>query len=339
MKVWVNNAGVLRTEKAWEHPDERRAADGGGQLLGVLWGSRAAVEAMRGHGGDIVNMASMSSFGAGARASPSTAPRSTRCSGFTESLQGDLDDAGIPIRTHAICPDGVDTGMVRERQADEDAAIIFSAPRLLSPEEVAQKAVSLIGRRRPLVAIPASRSVLVRTMAQFPRSACACCRCSRKPAKKGRPSPRRRTGRARDVDSEAPERRDSRRPGRAGPARLLQSLGWKSTTPATTSLPFHWAARCSASTGWTCSRRRATALRRRGTWSGVTLAVNVEREEMVAEAIETARAAGAEIRAEPVKRDWGGVSAYFADPEGNVWEVAWFPDGQFDERGALIWPD
>ena len=76
----------------------------------------------------------------------------------------------------------------------------------------------------------------------------------------------------------------------------------------------------------------------REAFRGITLAVNVEREEMVAEAIEAARAAGAEIRAEPVKRDWGGVSAYFADPEGNVWEVAWLPDSTFDERGALIWP-
>ena len=89
--------------------------------------------------------------------------------GFTESLQGDLDDSGIPIRTHAICPDAVDTGMVRERQADEEAAIIFSAPRFLTPEEVALKAVASIGERRPVVGIPASRAVLVRTMAFFPR--------------------------------------------------------------------------------------------------------------------------------------------------------------------------
>ena len=76
----------------------------------------------------------------------------------------------------------------------------------------------------------------------------------------------------------------------------------------------------------------------RGGFRGITLSVNVEREEMVAEALATARAVGAEIRAEPVKRDWGGVSAYFADPEGNVWEVGWLPEGSFDERGALIWP-
>jgi short-subunit dehydrogenase len=89
--------------------------------------------------------------------------------GFTMSLQGDLDDAGIPIRTHAICPDGVDTGMVRERQAEEDSAIIFSTPRFLRPEEVAERIVSVVGERRPLVIIPPSRGVLVRSLALFPR--------------------------------------------------------------------------------------------------------------------------------------------------------------------------
>jgi short-subunit dehydrogenase len=89
--------------------------------------------------------------------------------GFTESLQGDLDDARIPIRTHAICPDGVDTGMVRERERDEDAAIIFSSPRLLRPEEVAELIVSVIGERRPIAILPRSRGVLVRGLALFPR--------------------------------------------------------------------------------------------------------------------------------------------------------------------------
>ena len=58
--------------------------------------------------------------------------------------------------------------MVRERQADEESAIIFSTPRFLTPEEVAQKAVATIGERKPVVPIPASRAVLVRTMALFP---------------------------------------------------------------------------------------------------------------------------------------------------------------------------
>jgi len=167
LKVWVNNAGVLRTQKTWEHVDEEVRLLVDVNFNGVLWGSRAAVEAMRALGGDIVNMASMSSFGAVPGLSVYGATKHAVL-GFTESLQGDLDDARIPIRTHAICPDGVDTGMVREREADEDSAIIFSAPRLLQPEEVAQKIVDVIGERQPLVIIPRSRGVLVRSLALFP---------------------------------------------------------------------------------------------------------------------------------------------------------------------------
>ncbi len=54
-------------------------------------------------------------------------------------------------------------------RANKDSAIIFSTPRFLTPEEVAQKAVATIGERRPMVVIPKSRSALVRTMALFPR--------------------------------------------------------------------------------------------------------------------------------------------------------------------------
>ena len=75
-----------------------------------------------------------------------------------------------------------------------------------------------------------------------------------------------------------------------------------------------------------------------GAFKGFTLAINVDREEQVAEAIAAAREAGATILAEPVKREWGGCSGYFADPDGNAWEVAWLPGAEFDERGALIWP-
>lgn len=71
---------------------------------------------------------------------------------------------------------------------------------------------------------------------------------------------------------------------------------------------------------------------------GFTCAINVDREEQVDEAIEAVKLAGGQILAEPVTRDWGGRSGYFADPEGNVWEVAWLPDAEFDERGGLIWP-
>ena len=73
-------------------------------------------------------------------------------------------------------------------------------------------------------------------------------------------------------------------------------------------------------------------------YRGVTLAVNVEQGPLVDEAIQTARDAGATILAEPEDQDWGGRTGTFADPEGNVWEVAWMPGSSFDERGALILP-
>ena len=73
-------------------------------------------------------------------------------------------------------------------------------------------------------------------------------------------------------------------------------------------------------------------------FAGFTCAVVVESKELVDAAIEVVREAGGSVLAEPVAREWGGRSGYFADPEGNVWEVAWLPGSTFDDRGCLIWP-
>jgi catechol 2,3-dioxygenase-like lactoylglutathione lyase family enzyme len=72
-----------------------------------------------------------------------------------------------------------------------------------------------------------------------------------------------------------------------------------------------------------------------GPWSGVTLACNCDSKAEVDRAFAAAVAAGATVIAEPVDKDWGGRSGYFADPEGNRWEVAWAPGMEFDERGAV----
>ena len=75
-----------------------------------------------------------------------------------------------------------------------------------------------------------------------------------------------------------------------------------------------------------------------GGFRGVTLALNVEKKAQVDEVIAEVRAAGGRIVKEPIDADWGGRSAYFSDPEGNLWEVAWMPGSSFDERGGLILP-
>ena len=89
---------------------------------------------------------------------------------FGESLQGDLDEAGIPIRVHAVCPDGVDTGMVSERVGDDDSAIIFSSgKKLLDPGEVADRVVELLDSKKLVLTIPRTRVPLLRLTGWFPR--------------------------------------------------------------------------------------------------------------------------------------------------------------------------
>jgi len=58
---------------------------------------------------------------------------------------------------------------------------------------------------------------------------------------------------------------------------------------------------------------------------GSNLALNVDARDEVDAAIEAARAVGATITREPTDEEWGGRSAYFTDPEENLWEVAWVP--------------
>jgi hypothetical protein len=76
-----------------------------------------------------------------------------------------------------------------------------------------------------------------------------------------------------------------------------------------------------------------------GAFRGFTLAVNVEYDEEVDESLEVARAAGATVLKEPEVAPWGVRSAYFADPEGNVWEIACMPGSSFDAGGALLLPE
>src|SRR6478609_249503 len=47
LKVWVNNAGVLKTEKVWDHSDDDVRLLVEVNLLATIWGARAALEGMR----------------------------------------------------------------------------------------------------------------------------------------------------------------------------------------------------------------------------------------------------------------------------------------------------
>lgn len=56
-----------------------------------------------------------------------------------------------------------------------------------------------------------------------------------------------------------------------------------------------------------------------------TLAHNVATPEEVDAVLETARAAGADPVSDGERRDWGGYTGYFGDPDGHRWEIAYNP--------------
>jgi hypothetical protein len=68
---------------------------------------------------------------------------------------------------------------------------------------------------------------------------------------------------------------------------------------------------------------------------GFSLAYNAQSEAEVDEIIHDLKAKGVKILKEPQKVFWGGYSSYFADPDGNCWEVAYNPFFPFDENGNL----
>lgn len=188
VEVWVNNAGVAFAAKAWEHSDDdvRRTIEV--NLLGAMYGSRAAVDAMGSRGGQILNVASLAAHGPAPGLGVYAATKAGALS-FTVSLQGDLNVAGLPIRTHVICPDASDTRMVRDVVDEPDSALLFSGGALLDPADVADHAVAMLDGRRLVRTVPAWRSPLARAGALTPSVGLKLLRVMRWFGNRRRPAP------------------------------------------------------------------------------------------------------------------------------------------------------
>ena len=72
--------------------------------------------------------------------------------------------------------------------------------------------------------------------------------------------------------------------------------------------------------------------------SQASLAVFVESKEKVDELFAKALASGGRETSGLRDRDGGLYSGYFADPEGNSWEIVWSPVMPLDADGALTLP-
>ena len=74
-----------------------------------------------------------------------------------------------------------------------------------------------------------------------------------------------------------------------------------------------------------------------GGFSGITFAHNVHEKDDVARLYDQALAAGARAIKPPHDIFWGGHIAYFADPDGHVWEIAHNPFSPLGPKGEFQW--
>jgi NAD(P)-dependent dehydrogenase (short-subunit alcohol dehydrogenase family) len=165
LTAWFNNAGVGDDGALADLTEEqvRRLVEV--NLLGTLWGMRAAIEAFGAGGGDIVNTASLSGLGPvpgyGVYAATKAAIVSISMS----------TDAETPrrVRVHALCPDGVQTDLLDNQTPDALATrLVHSGGRILTVDEVAEAAVDLVGSHRVVLSVPRWRGALVRSTALAP---------------------------------------------------------------------------------------------------------------------------------------------------------------------------
>lgn len=73
-------------------------------------------------------------------------------------------------------------------------------------------------------------------------------------------------------------------------------------------------------------------------FAGVALAYNTRSDAEVGDVLAAAQAAGGTIVKPAQKAFWGGWYGYFADTEGNLWEVAHNPAFALDVEGKISLP-
>jgi len=66
-----------------------------------------------------------------------------------------------------------------------------------------------------------------------------------------------------------------------------------------------------------------------------TLAINYRSESEVDEIFKMLKSKGVPIVKVPQKASWGGYSGYVADPEDNLWEIAYNPFLKMDANGNV----
>src|SRR5215208_2571436 len=112
--AWFNNAGICHDGLLADLPQEAVRRQVEVNLLGTIWGMRAALDAFGDQGGDIVNTASLSGLGPVPDLSVYAATKAAVVS-LTMSVDAETPKS---VRVHAVCPDGVQTEMLDAQTPD-----------------------------------------------------------------------------------------------------------------------------------------------------------------------------------------------------------------------------
>lgn len=165
----INVAGVIHP--AWMHEldieDAQQQIDV--NVMGVVRGMAAVtpgfVERRHGH---VINVASMAALapieGIAVYSATKYAVR-----GLSLAAAAELRRKGV--RVTVVCPDAVRTPMLDKQERFEQADMVFSGPRDLSPDEVADAVLDAMLTRPLEVFLPRHRGWLARLVDVFPESA------------------------------------------------------------------------------------------------------------------------------------------------------------------------
>ena len=170
--VWVNCAGVIGAGDAATQDDAviRQVVEV--DLLGVIHGTRAAVEVMRARPasdpGRVITVASLASWAPVPGEAAYAAAKAGALS-WTLALHAELKAQGVRgVRLSVVCPDGMLTGMIEPLLDDPAAALTFSGLRLVTPEHVAERTLALLDRPRLIRSVPHWRGAQVRLISAAP---------------------------------------------------------------------------------------------------------------------------------------------------------------------------
>jgi NAD(P)-dependent dehydrogenase (short-subunit alcohol dehydrogenase family) len=164
LAAWFNNAGIGDDGRLVDLSDQQVQRLVEVNLLGCLWGMRAAIGAFDGHG-DVVNIASLSGLGPVPGYAVYAATKAAVVS-VTMSVSAEVPRG---VRVHALCPDGVQTALLDAQDHSAlGSQLVHSGGRILTVDETADAAVALVGTRRVVRSLPGWRGAVIRTSALAP---------------------------------------------------------------------------------------------------------------------------------------------------------------------------